>query len=159
MNTNLMFSSNDMTWTTPQDFFDELDREFGFTLDPCCLPETAKCATFFTPEDNGLAQSWAGHIVFMNPPYGREIVHWIEKAYYESLNGATVVCLIPARTDTRYWHDYCMKADEIRLLRGRLKFGNSANAAPFPSAIVIFRGKRLIRPIFIENELRVTPMY
>lgn len=89
--------------------------------------------------EDGLAQSWANETVFMNPPYGRVIGDWIAKAYEESQKGATVVCLIPARTDTRYWHDYVMKAAEIRLVRGRLKFGNGKNSAPFPSAVVVFQ--------------------
>ena len=138
MNTNLMFSSEDMTWSTPQEFFDKLNEEFNFTLDPCCVPSTAKCNIYFTPEVDGLKQSWEGHTVFMNPPYGREINKWLRKAYEESLKGTIVVCLIPSRTDTKYWHDYCMKASEIRFIKGRLKFGNSVNSAPFPSAVVIF---------------------
>lgn len=141
MNLDLMFSSEDMTWATPQDFFDKLDKEFHFTLDPCCVTETAKCDTYFTPKEDGLKQSWQGHTVFMNPPYGRAIGDWLKKAYGESLQQSTkVVCLIPSRTDTKYWHDYCMKASEIRFVKGRLKFGGSKNSAPFPSAIVIFNG-------------------
>ena len=132
------FSSQRHDWTTPQDFFDKLDAEFGFTLDPCCLHETAKCAKHFTPEEDGLAQDWSGDVVFMNPPYGREIGKWVRKAYDESQRGATVVCLIPARTDTAYWHDYAMRG-EVRFVRGRLKFGGSSVGAPFPSAVVIFR--------------------
>ena len=105
------------------------------------MPETAKCEKYFTPEIDGLKQDWSKDICWMNPPYGRAISRWIEKAYNEGLKGATVVCLIPSRTDTRYWHDYCMKASEIKLIKGRLKFGNSKNSAPFPSAIVVFNGK------------------
>ena len=142
MNTDLMFSSNDMTWETPQWLFNKLDKEFNFTLDVCALPETAKCKNYYTPQIDGLKQDWEDNICWMNPPYGREIGVWIEKAYNESLKGATVVCLIPSRTDTKYWHDYCMKASEIRFIKGRLKFGNSKNSAPFPSAIVIFNGKQ-----------------
>lgn len=139
MNTELMFSSKDQTWTTPDDLFYMLNLEFKFTLDPCCYPESAKCDYYFTPEVDGLKQSWAGHTVFMNPPYDN-CYGWIEKAYMESTyNGATVACLIPARTDTKYWHDYCMKASEIRLFKGRIKFGVGVNSAPFPSALVIFR--------------------
>lgn len=142
MNLDVMFSSEDMTWATPQDFFDKLDKEFNFTLDPCCVPETAKCDTYFTPKEDGLKQSWGGYTVFMNPPYGRAIGDWLKKAYEESLTQDTrVVCLIPSRTDTKYWHDYCMKASEIRFVKGRLKFGDSKNSAPFPSAIVVFNGK------------------
>ena len=134
------YSSKTNEWSTPQDFFDELDKEFNFTLDPCSTSENAKCAKYFTVEDDGLKQDWSNDVVFMNPPYGREIKHWIKKAYEESLNGATVVCLIPSRTDTIYWHDYIFgKADDIRFVRGRLKFGGSKNSAPFPSAVVIYK--------------------
>ena len=136
-----MFSSKDMTWETPQWLFDKLNEEFHFTLDVCALPETAKCENYFTPKIDGLKQEWSG-ICWMNPPYGREVGIWLKKAYEESLKGATVVCLIPSRTDTKYWHDYCMKANEIRFIKGRLKFGNSTNSAPFPSAIIVFNRKQ-----------------
>ena len=136
------YSSKTNEWSTPQDFFDELDKEFNFTLDPCATSENAKCNKYFTVEDDGLKQDWSKDTVFMNPPYGREIKYWVQKAYEESLKGATVVCLIPARTDTAYWHDYIFgKADDIRFLRGRLKFGDSKNPAPFPSAIIIYKGE------------------
>ena len=135
----VMFSSKTAEWTTPQAFYDRLNQEFNFTLDPCCTDETAKCSTYYTEADDGLAQPWAGHSVFMNPPYGRSIKDWIRKAYEESRKHNTVVvALIPARTDTRYWHDYCMEASEIRFIKGRLKFGESNNSAPFPSAVVVF---------------------
>ncbi|MCD3321617.1 adenine methyltransferase [Clostridium botulinum D/C] len=132
-----MFSSDDMTWETPQDLFNKLDNEFHFTLDVCALPETAKCKNYYTPEIDGLKQEWKG-VCWMNPPYGRQIGIWLKKAYEESLKGIKVVCLIPSRTDTKYWHDYCMKASEIRFIKGRLKFGKSTNSAPFPSAIIVF---------------------
>lgn len=135
------YSSKSNEWATPQKLFDELNEEFNFTLDPCETDENAKCNKHFTIEDDGLSKDWSKDVVFMNPPYGREIKKWIKKAYEESLNGATVVCLIPARTDTTYWHDFIFdKADDIRFLKGRLKFGNSKNSAPFPSAIVLYRG-------------------
>ena len=121
------------------DFFNKLNTEFNFTLDPCATAENAKCSKFYTLEDDGLAQDWLNEIVFMNPPYGRQIKHWIKKAFDESLKGAIVVCLVPARTDTQYWHDYCMKADEVRFIKGRLKFSDK-DAAPFPSAVVVFKG-------------------
>ena len=139
------FSSDDQSWETPQYFYNQTDKEFNFTLDPCCTKETAKCDHYFTKEDNGLAESWQDHIVFMNPPYGREIKHWIKKAHDEFLKGScTIVALIPSRTDTRYWHDYIFplyyeNRIEIRFLKGRLKFGNSKNSAPFPSALIIFK--------------------
>lgn len=133
------YSSASNEWTTPQDLFTLIDTEFHFTLDPCCQHDTAKCVKHFTPTENGLKQSWANETVFMNPPYGREIKKWLRKAFLESQTyGATVVCLIPARTDTSYWHEYVMQASEIRCIRGRVKFGNGAQPAPFPSAIVIF---------------------
>ena len=140
MNTAIMFSSETDLWSTPQDFFDELNAEFNFTLDPCATRENAKCARFFTVEDDGLKQDWQGETVFCNPPYGREIGKWVKKCYEESKKpGTTVVMLIPARTDTSYFHDYIYgKAREIRFIRGRLKFGDAKNSAPFPSMVVVF---------------------
>lgn len=134
-----MFSSETDQWATPQAFFDRLNAEFNFTLDPCADDTNHKCDLYFTKEDNGLAQDWRAHTVFMNPPYGRVIGDWIRKAYEESQKGATVVALIPSRTDTTYWHEYVMKAAEIRFVRGRLKFGDGRNSAPFPSAVVVFK--------------------
>lgn len=135
---NVHFSSETDLWSTPQDFFDRLNAEWDFTLDPCCTSENRKCPRYFTKESNGLSQSWEGERVFMNPPYGRTIGAWMQKAYEESIRGKTaVVCLVPARTDTAWWHDYAMKG-KITFLRGRLKFGGHKNSAPFPSAIVIF---------------------
>lgn len=136
------YSSKTNEWSTPQAFFDELNKEFNFTLDPCATSENAKCTKYFTVEDDGLKQDWSNDVVFMNPPYGREIKYWVQKAFEESLKGATVVCLIPARTDTTYWHNYIFgKADDIRFIKGRLKFGGSKNPAPFPSAIIIYKGE------------------
>ncbi|MGF9711647.1 phage N-6-adenine-methyltransferase [Paenibacillus naphthalenovorans] len=141
MNTDVMFSSKTDLWATPQAFFNELDAEFNFTLDPCSNGENAKCAKYFTKSDDGLTQEWAPHVVFMNPPYGREIGTWMRKAYEESKRGATVVCLVPARTDTRWFHDYVYGvADEIRFVKGRLKFGDAESSAPFPSMVVVYRG-------------------
>ena len=133
-----LMSSKTSEWATPQDTFDELDREFHFTLDPCCTHENAKCDRHFTKEDDGLNQNWLNDTVFMNPPYGREISKWMRKSYLSRSSTTTIVCLVPARTDTAWWHDYAMKG-EIRFIRGRLKFGNAKNRAPFPSAIVIFK--------------------
>jgi len=138
MNTDLMFSSDKSEWETPQWLFDQLDQEFGFTLDVCALPENAKCEAFFTPEDDGLSQDWHG-VCWMNPPYGREVLWWVRKAYEESCKGATVVCLLPARTDTLWFHDYIYGKAEIRFLKGRLKFVGAKNSAPFPSMVVIFK--------------------
>jgi site-specific DNA-methyltransferase (adenine-specific) len=140
MNKNLMFSSKRMDWETPQDFFDKLNVEFHFTLDPCANEQNAKCKKFYTIEQDGLAQSWQGEIVFCNPPYGRELSKWVEKAYKESRKPNTiVVMLIPARTDTKYFHQYIYKKSEIRFIKGRLKFGNSTNGAPFPSMVVVMK--------------------
>ena len=142
-NINVHFSSENQTWETPQDFFNELDKEFKFTLDPCCTEETAKCEKYFTPEDDGLSQSWDGEIVFMNPPYGRAIKDWIKKA--SEIKNGTVVCLIPSRTDTRYFHDYLYQKEnvELRFLKGRLKFGGAKNSAPFPSLLAIIKNTPL----------------
>jgi phage N-6-adenine-methyltransferase len=139
---DLMASSEDMTWATPVEWFEYLDLEFGFDLDPCCTKDTAKCNDFFTPLEDGLKQSWAERRVFMNPPYGKEIVLWMRKAYEEARdNGALVVCLVPARVDTEWWHRYATKG-EVRFPVGRIKFvGPKNDSAPFPSAIVIFRPK------------------
>ena len=137
MNTAVHFSSATDLWSTPQDFFDKPHNEFGFETDVCASVENAKCERFFTKEDDGLAQVWTG-VCWMNPPYGREIKQWMEKAYKSSLDGATVVCLVPARTDTAWWHDYAAKG-KVRFIRGRLKFGEHANSAPFPSAVVVFK--------------------
>lgn len=138
MNNEVMFSSRADDWETPQWLFDQLNAEFGFKLDVCATPDNAKCERYYTKAEDGLAQDWRG-VCWMNPPYGREIGRWIEKAYKSSLGGVTVVCLLPSRTDTKWWHEYVMRG-EVRFLRGRLKFGGSKNSAPFPSAVVIFRG-------------------
>lgn len=134
-----MFTSNTDLWATPQDFFDSLNKEFNFETDVCANSENAKCDVYYSIEVDGLQQEWTGSC-WMNPPYGRGIGKWIEKAYEQSLRGATVVCLLPARTDTKWWHDYCMKG-EIRFVKGRLRFGGSLSNAPFPNAVVIFRNK------------------
>jgi len=136
---NVHFSSEKVEWETPQDIFDSLNEKYNFDIDVCALPENTKCKKYYSPYDNGLEQKWEGSC-WMNPPYGREIGKWMKKAYESSQNGATVVCLVPARTDTAWWHDYAMKG-EIEFIRGRLKFGGHKNSAPFPSAIIIFRGE------------------
>jgi phage N-6-adenine-methyltransferase len=135
-----LFTSTTDQWETPQWLFDQLNQEFNFTLDPCATAENAKCAKYFTTKEDGLKQDWSGEIVFCNPPYGREISKWVRKAAEESKkHNTTVVMLIPARTDTSYFHDYIYgKAKEIRFIRGRLKFGNAKNSAPFPSMVVVF---------------------
>ena len=137
MNTELMFSSKSDIWATPQDFYNNLNAEFNFTLDPCALPTNAKCSKFYTPEQNGLKQDWSNETVFCNPPYS-DIKNWVEKAYNEAKRGAKVVMLIPARTDTRYFHDFIYNKHEVRFVKGRLKFGDQKNSAPFPSMVVVF---------------------
>ena len=135
----VVYSSDRQDWATPQAFFDALDAEFGFTLDACALPHNAKCPAFLTPEDDALACAWGHGVVFCNPPYGPGIGKWVRKAYDEAQRGAVVVALIPARTETSYWHEYVMRAAEIRLIRGRLRFSGIRVNAPFPSAVVVFR--------------------
>ncbi len=135
-----LFSSRRQCWETPDDLFARLDGEFHFTLDVCALPDNAKVSRFFTPEDDGLKQDWTGHVCWMNPPYGRDIVKWVRKAWHESKKGAVVVGLLPSRTDTRWWHDYVMRCDEIRFVKGRLRFKGAATSAPFPSCIAIWKG-------------------
>lgn len=132
-------------WNTPRWLFDALDREFGFTLDPCSDGANALCEQHFTPEDNGLLRDWGREVVYMNPPYSA-VGEWVRKAFGSAQEGATVVCLVPARTDSNWWHDYAMKG-EIRFIRGRLRFGDDerrfggSGSAPFPSAILVFRPK------------------
>ena len=134
-----VFSSTTDLWATPQDFFDKLNDEFHFDLDPCATPDNAKCPIFFTKEEDGLSKDWQGYRVFCNPPYGRAIAAWVKKCYEESQKPDTlVVMLIPARTDTSYFHDYIYHKAELRFVRGRLKFGGSQQGAPFPSMVVIF---------------------
>ena len=138
----VMFSSKTGEWATPQDFFNKLDWRFGpFDLDPCADPRNTKCLNFFTEAEDGLSKDWSGFTSFVNPPYGRGLDKWIKKGYEESRREETkVVMLIPSRTDTKYWHDYVMRADEVYFIKGRLKFGDSSNSAPFPSAVVVFDG-------------------
>jgi phage N-6-adenine-methyltransferase len=163
MKNKQLFTSNKNDWETPQWLFDELDKEFHFNLDVCANIDNTKCFNFFG-EGNQFDDEfkyldcfnvnwnelklWS---IWMNPPYGRKIGKFIQKAYEESLKGCNVVCLLPARTDTRWWWDWCLKAIEIRFLKGRLKFGNSDNSAPFPSAIIIFNsGLKYPRPPIIK---------
>ena len=139
MDTEVTFSQQTDVWGTPQWLFDALHKEFGFTLDPCSDGTNAKCEKFFSIYDSGLPKDWGTETVFMNPPYS-QCEEWMRKAYGAAQEGATVVCLVPARTDTEWWHRYAMKG-EIRLLKGRLKFGDATNVAPFPSAVIVFRPK------------------
>lgn len=144
MNKELMFSSKTEEWGTPQDFFDKLNDEFHFTLDVCSTHENAKCANHYTKAEDGLSQDWTGETVWCNPPYGREMPKWIQKCYmHKQIGGGTAVMLIPARTDTKAFHEYIYGKAEIRFIRGRLHFvnerGESRESAPFPSMVVIFR--------------------
>lgn len=138
------FSSKTDQWATPQAFFDKLDAEFRFELDVCADRDNAKCEVFIDEEADGLKQPWAPFRCWMNPPYGRQIGKWIKKAYEESQKGALVVALLPARTDTRYFFDHIYQQPnvEIRFIKGRLKFGDATNSAPFPSMVVIFHPKK-----------------
>ncbi len=137
MNHNVMFSSKTDMWETPQWLFDELDERYHFTLDACAMEDNAKCANFYSPELDGLSQPWEGH-VWCNPPYGRSIGKWVQKA---AGSNAFVVMLLPARTDTRWFHEYIYGKAEVKFLKGRLKFGGAQNPAPFPSMIVVFDNK------------------
>lgn len=140
MNTQVMFSSQTDNWATPQWLFNELDKEFSFTLDACASADNAKCAKYYTREQDGLKQNWGGQRVFCNPPYGKEIGKWVAKCSKEAEKLNTLcVMLIPARTDTKWFHEYIYNKAEIRFLKGRLKFGDSTNSAPFPSMIIIFK--------------------
>lgn len=133
-----MMSSNSDLWATPQDFFDKLNDEFHFDLDVCALPTNTKCGRYFAPEQDGLAREWRG-TCWMNPPYGRQIIHWVRKAYESAQGGALVVGLLPARTCTKWFHEYIYGKAEIRFVRGRIKFGGGKNPAPFPSMVVVWR--------------------
>ena len=161
-----MFSSATDLWSTPKDFFDSLKNKFSFTVDVCASPENAKCEYYYTKDIDGLAQKWVG-VCWMNPPYGDPefpckknckkkkcaergyhneqyipgIKDWVKKAYESAINGAIVVGLLPARTDTQWFHDYIYGKAEIRFIKGRLKFGGCKNSAPFPSMLVIWNYK------------------
>ncbi|HOW96321.1 MAG TPA: DNA N-6-adenine-methyltransferase [Kiritimatiellia bacterium] len=136
----VLTSTGNNSWATPAVWFEYLNLEFKFDLDPCCTHKTAKCKKHYTPAEDGLAQSWAGERVFMNPPYSAELPKWLRKAYIECRdNAALVVALVPARVDTDWWHQYAAKASEIRFPIGRLTFKGAEYPAPFPVAIVVFR--------------------
>jgi len=138
-----LFSSRSEEWPTPNSFFEVLDEEFAFTLDPCATPHNTKCRRYFTKRQNGLTQDWGRHRVFCNPPYGKTMGDWAHKCFEASQRGALVVLLAHARTDTRWFHDWVYgKADEIRFVRGRLKFGDGIWSAPFPSLVAVFQPRR-----------------
>ncbi len=153
-----MFSSKTPVWETPQDLFEELDNVFHFTTDVCALPENAKCEHFYSPQQDGLAQDWSGSC-WMNPPYGGQIAKWMKKAYESSLDGTTVVCLVPVRSDTRWWHDYVAKAAHIEFFKGRLKFSGAKSSAPFPSALVVFGDEEQITAILNEKQSLLNHQY
>lgn len=140
---SIHFKSENQTWETPQDFFDHVNYLFNFTLDACASADNHKVSAYFSEEDDALIQNWHG-VVWCNPPYGRHQVDFIKKAYDQYIkNGSTIVCLIPARPDTKLWQDLIFPhADQICFIRGRLKFGDSKDAAPFPSALVVFGNKK-----------------
>jgi site-specific DNA-methyltransferase (adenine-specific) len=141
MKKETLWSSKSMEWATPQAFFDKLNEEFHFTLDPCADDINHKCDKYYTEEQDGLRQDWSGERVFCNPPYGREISKWCDKCFHEVYSGGCelAVMLVHARTDTRWFHDYCYNKAEIRFVKGRLKFGDGKENAPFPSMLVIYR--------------------
>ena len=140
-----MFSSNSIEWGTPKDFYSSLNDRFQFTLDAAATKENAKCSQFFSIEDDSLTKNWEGNIVFLNPPYGRQIGMWVEKAFVEGQKENTIVVMVlPARVDTKYYHEFCMRAKEVHFVKGRLKFENESLKkgvpAPFPSMVVVFDG-------------------
>ncbi|MCD0493853.1 phage N-6-adenine-methyltransferase [Chromobacterium violaceum] len=137
------FSSATDEWPTPQALFDDLHAEFGFTVDVCATPGNAKCPRFYTRADNGLEQDWSRETAWCNPPFGHGIKFWMEKALKSARAGATVVCLVPSRTDTRWWHRYAMWATEIRCLDKRLQFDGGSAKAPFPAVVIVFRPDHL----------------
>jgi phage N-6-adenine-methyltransferase len=150
------FSHQSDEWETPAALFAELDREFHFTTDVAALPHNAKCDHFFTPGEDGLQQTWEG-VCWMNPPYGPAIKQWVKKARESARAGVTVVCLVPSRTDTLWWHDQVQDQAEVRFLRGRVKFGGVENSAPFPSAILVFRPNSTSEPEATHGSGRATP--
>lgn len=164
-----MFSSKSAEWETPDDLFNKLDEVFYFTLDPCATDENHKCDKYFTVKENGLLQDWSGEIVYINPPYGREIINWVKKAFIEHKKGVSIVMLLPSRTDTTWQHDYIFaEAKAICFIRGRLKFQNrllpsytqggkhKISSAPFPSQLVVFANSITQGQIETLNELGKT---
>jgi phage N-6-adenine-methyltransferase len=148
------FSTGNCEWSTPGDLFAEISAEYGgFTLDECATPENTKCAAYFTRREDGLRQRWSGR-VWCNPPYGRTIGLWLRKAWesVQAGDAELVVCLVPARTDTRWWHDYAARGD-CRFLPGRVRFGGGQHSAPFPSAVVTFRNAQAAGPALRNSEV------
>lgn len=140
--TSFFFTSRTEEWDTPQYVYEVLNQEFHFTLDVCATKLNRKCDKYFSKAMNGLKRSWDKNICWMNPPYGKDIYKWMQKAYEESCKSATVVCLIHSRTDTKWWHHWVAKADEVRFVYRRLAFGKGERDSPFPSVIVVFRNSK-----------------
>ena len=135
------YSSKNQEWETPQEFFDKLNKEFNFSVDVCATVSNTKCGFYYNKERDALSLEWPSATIWMNPPYGREIGKWVKRAYESAMTSPSpVVCLLPARTDTKWWHEYVMQADEIRFVQGRLTFSDADSPAPFPSCVVVFRG-------------------
>jgi phage N-6-adenine-methyltransferase len=137
------FDSNRQDWETPKELFDTVDAEFHFTLDAAASENNKKVKKFISAEQDAMTLSWGKNVCWLNPPYGKghKLSAWVKKAYQESLTGATTVMLIPARTNTNWFHDYCLKHGEVRFVRGRPKFGGADHGLPQPLCFIIFRGK------------------
>jgi phage N-6-adenine-methyltransferase len=136
-----LFTSDSMEWETPQWLFDVVNQEYKFDVDVCATAENAKCSKYFSKEQDGLFMEWNG-TVWCNPPYGREIDKWVKKGNESHKTGSTVVMLLPARTDTKWIHEYLFGSAIMIFIKGRLKFGTSHNSAPFPSVLAIFGGSK-----------------
>lgn len=140
LNSGMMSTGKD-DWETPPLLFSNLNKKFNFVIDAAANDNNAKTSRYFTEKTNGLTQEW-NDTTWVNPPYGRSIIQWVAKAYLESVtNDIVVVMLLPARTDTKWFHDYVMLAHEIWFMRGRIKFVGAKSSAPFPSMIVVFYGR------------------
>lgn len=151
----VLFSKKSDEWATPQWLFDELNKVYGFTLDPASTADNAKCSKFYTLDDDGLSKNWAGERVFINPPYSK-CFDWVKKAHSEAQKENTkVVMLLPARTDTKWFHQFCLDSkvvSQVCFVKGRLKFGDQTNSAPFPSMIVAFDGSNVLNILFSTRE-------
>lgn len=152
---NKVFSSSqNQEWETPNKLFQKLNQEFHFTVDVCASDSNTKCFRYWTIEKDGLKQDWSDEICWMNPPYGRVISKWIKKAHDEAKKGSTVICLVPARTDTRWFHDYILGRAEIRFIKGRITFSGKGRA-PFPSMIVIYNNSKRLKPLKEQARLKL----
>jgi site-specific DNA-methyltransferase (adenine-specific) len=136
--TSGLFTSRTEEWETPYHVFSAINAEYQFQVDVCATSENTKCKVYFDKTDDGLQKEWSPYRCWMNPPYGKNISKWMKKAFEESQRGSLVVCLVPSRTDTKWWHDWVMRASEIRFISGRISFGNQKQSAPFPSCIIIY---------------------